>query len=428
MTIVKIKKEKRTITLSVILVVFVLLYILFALKRIKYSFSFQIDGVALTNEIWLFPTVFIFKNVITKHNKISLNKVKNLDINLLLLYIGLLIIILIGGFKADSIEQYLYSFILVVVPMSFLFFIDLHDINYFDFFVKLLVSLNLVYSILAIISSLNYGFLMELLGNETNYRYYTQYRASLMLGSSITVSYYLNLTLPLCFFMNYTYKEKRLKVLSLVSIILNVAATAILLSRLAFLISIWIVMFYFLFVKSNELSKFRKIIYMILSILLLINVLNDFNLSRLFSGFQDLSTSIRFTAMNLGLYLFKKNPIFGTGLGKYFSRAYLTPNILVEDIPGLVDPHNLYIMVLSEIGIIGFVILSLIFFKLIREFKFIENVILKKTAYIIMFVFLIGAIGGSQLFNEISFSTLFWIYISLFRGMGKKDYIIKHKN
>ena len=182
-----------------------------------------------------------------------------------------------------------------------------------------------------------------------------------------------------------------------------------------------------MFVRNTTTSKFRKVFVVAIIMFACIYGVNNFDLTRLFSGFQDASVFTRFSAMNLGIHLFTRNPLIGTGLGRYFIRAYSNREIYIDGIQGLIDPHNTYIFLLSEIGIIGFIILSMILIYTLRKFRYISNPVFRKTAYLIIVVYLIGAIGGSQLLNEISFSTILWIYISLCRAISLRDLEIKRR-
>jgi O-antigen ligase len=280
----------------------------------------------------------------------------------------------------------------------------------------------LIYALLAIFASNNFGLLMELLGNQTNQYYYSQYRASLMLGSTITVSYYLVLSLPICLFLNFTSSNKRWKRISFITILSVFIAIAILGSRISFIISVFIMSYYMLFVKNNNGRSYKKVALIIVLILLTIFAYDMFDLSRIFSGFSDNSTSSRISAMKLGMYIFSQNPVIGSGLGKYFTRIYSERIINVDGIFGLVDPHNLYILILSELGFVGLALFLLIIIVNVGYFKYINNPILRKTAYMVIVVALLSFVGGSQLFNEISYSVIFWSHFSLFKAIGRRDH------
>src|SRR5690606_27005691 len=105
------------------------------------------------------------------------------------------------------------------------------------------------------------------------------------------------------------------------------------------------------------------------------------------------SVSERLTASKLGLYIFSIYPLFGSGIGRYFERIYSDRYINVEGLTGLIDPHNLYVLILSELGIIGLIVTIILFIYLFKRFSFIKEITLRQTGYLILFVFLFDAFG-----------------------------------
>lgn len=416
----RIKKSFTKIPFSLILLLIAMLYSLFALRRIKYLLGFNINNIGISNELLIFFLIILLKFFYSRP-KIVTRKIKLYDKYLPVLFLLLLILILLGGFKIKSFPQYIYAMLQLIVPMMFIFSIDIKDINNLDKLLKIIVLINLIYSCLALIASMNFGVLMSMLGNDVKGVYEEQYRASLMLGSSITVSYYFNITLPICFFTYYSTKDKVWKNITLISVLLNIVATMILLSRSATINSLIIVIIYILFVKNKNITKIKKWIFVIILFMGAIFVMSKFDISRLFIGFKDDSINERVKAIGIGRYIFKNNILIGSGMGYFFERAYTSRTIIVDGIEGLIDPHNGYILILSELGISGMLLIILIFFRITKMFKNINDKILRKTAYIIVIVYLLSAIGGSQLINEPSFSVIFWIYMGIFMGIGKRD-------
>lgn len=416
------KSKTKGYSFQIYLILFIFFYTLFALDRIKRLLSFTVDGVTITNQIWLVPLIYLLSIIINREEHNLLFFKYNFYLRAcLFLY---MLVIIIGGFNAISIEQYIYATFLFIVPISLFFMASNLTIDDINLLFKIIVITCLFYAVFTIILTTNYAFFMNLVGNPTdNYRYYSQYRASMMLGSSITVSYYFNLTLPICFYLFFTINDGKWKVISAITIVVNIAASFILLSRAATLCTILIIMFYFLFVKGDTTKKARAIILIVLMIAMGIYVLQNYDLSRLMRRLDssDSSVSGRLTASNLGLYIFKKYPIFGSGMGRYFRRVYSDRYITVDGFIGLIDPHNMYVLVLSETGLIGLVLVGIMFLILFRSFSNIKEKVLRQTAYITLFAFLFDAMGGSHLFNEISYSIIFWIYMGIFNAISIKD-------
>ena len=223
--------------------------------------------------------------------------------------------------------------------------------------------------------------------------------------------------------MFYTNKEKKWKRISLVAIIFNILATFILLSRLASLSAILVTIFYLLFVRSTSKNYFRqKVLFLLVAIIGFYIIIINYDLSRLFIVINlDVgSIESRGTAALLGLRIFFDNPIFGSGMGRHYLRAYTNKYISYNGIAGLVDPHNLYVMIFSELGITGSVIIFGLLLVLIFHLRKICQKNFRKTAYCIIFTMLLNSMGGSQIMNEISFSIIFWIYMSIFKSDNVK--------
>lgn len=423
MYINKLKHKTQNYSFQVHLILFIFLYALFALDRIKKTLSFTVDGIAVTNEIWIIVLIYLLTNMTKKKGQTSFYKYNFYFGILLFLY---MIVIVMGAFNADSISQYIYATLLFIIPTSLFFMTSGLTSNDIDFLLKIIVATCLFYATFAIILTTNYAFFMSLVGNPVDdYRYYSQYRASMMLGSSITVSYYLNLTLPLCFYLFFTSKDRKWRNISALAITVNIAASFVLLSRAAALCTIFIIIINLLFVKSDIEKNIRKLLLVILIIVAGIYLSKNYDLSRLAMGFDTSGSSIaaRLTASNLGLYIFSKYPIFGSGLGKYFKRVYDCRYIIIDGIEGLIDPHNMYVLILSETGLIGLIVVIMMFLILFKCFSHIKEIALRQTAYITLFAFLFDAMGGSHLFNEISYSIIFWVYMGLFNAISIKDRI-----
>ena len=398
------------------------LYALFALHRIKNLLSFSIENINITNDIWLIPLVclLLFFHRITKTHQLTLNR-HNKFFNICILAYTLFIII--GGFNAFSISQYIYASLLFILPM----FLFLPAANYSDedigFLFKLFTATCLIYALFAIILTTNFAYFMALVGNPVDdYRYYQQYRASMMIGSTITVSYFFNMTLPLCLYVFYSSKEKKWRTISALTIMINIIATFVLLSRFATVCTILILLYSFVFVRSNKNIFIMKTMFVILVIAAVIYAFKNYDLSRLMTGLEgDDSVSLRLTSAKLGIYIFNQYPLFGSGMGRYFERMYNNKYITVGKIYGLIDPHNMYILIMSELGILGFIITIALFTYLFRSFSYIKEKKLRLTAYITLIAFLFDAMGGSHLVNEISFAIIFWIYMGLFNAVSIRD-------
>lgn len=414
----KSKTKITNINLTFLMKIFVILFALFAFKRIKYSIDLGNSGFSLSIEVVLYLVVIVLIFLLQiASGKINLSKSRKI---LILLYF-LILVSSLGVSKVVDLYQYFYATLIFFVPLLFLFSFSHEERKYHVLFANIIILIGIIYSLLAIFSSLNYGLLMSFLGNNVQDQYFSQYRASLMIGSSITVSNFLNILLPLNFHMFFgglslkpSTKEK--KFLYMIALILNIVATLILQSRLSFIITIGLTIYYTLFFKKYSVKFKTRFIALVLFIIAFLYLSTNLNLAHLFIGFSnsDLSIISRLSSMNLGIRIFSDNIMFGSGFGRYFVRIFDGNILTYGQYSGLVDPHNAYILILSETGLFGFLIIMMIFFVLVKDFLKIRENSLKNLSIITLITSLLISVGGSHIINEISFSTFFWIYISFF--------------
>ncbi len=149
--------------------------------------------------------------------------------------------------------------------------------------------------------------------------------------------------------------------------------------------------------------------------------------------FQKTSTSSTFMPDHIGLFtsaidIFQKNILFGGGVKTFRVNCKNTVNDklmkLKTDIPNLVfcntHPHNYYLQLLAETGIVGFLFVSIILFKLLfNYFRQITFLINKKKiinkSYVCILAGLIVSIWPlattGNFFNN-------WICVNLFLTIG----------
>lgn len=412
------KKPRRRYSFYIYIICFVFLYALFAPSRIKGLLSFKIEGITTTNELWLIP-LFCLLIYIIKGNRVFYASNKY-SLFLFICILAYIFIIILGGFYVVSIPQYIYAGLLFIIPILNFFPMSQCRHEEINLFIKFFIVVSMIYAVFAIILTTNYAYFMDLVGNFIDYRYYYQYRPSMMLGSSITVSYYFNLTLPLCFYMFYSSDEKKWRVISVLAIVADILASLVLLSRAAIFCTIIIIIFYLLFAESDRNKYGKKVAVIILFMFAIIYAFKKYSLSRILTGYDLSGNSVflRLKSASLGLNIFTQYPIFGSGMGRFFERAYTYRYITVDGVTGLIDPHNMYVLIMSEMGIIGLIITVALFVILFKSFSYIKEKSLRQTAYITLIAFLFSTMGGSHLFNSISFAIIFWIYMGLFNAIS----------
>jgi O-antigen ligase len=118
---------------------------------------------------------------------------------------------------------------------------------------------------------------------------------------------------------------------------------------------------------------------MIFPIFTISTILFSFNYNLIFERFfslgdalamQDGSNIMRYQLIIRGLYMFLDYPYLGTGIGTYHMYRYSYPEaILISRADSFVDSHNVYVQLLAETGIVGFLIFILFFYFLFKKIK-----------------------------------------------------------
>jgi len=194
----------------------------------------------------------------------------------------------------------------------------------------------------------------------------------------------------------------------------------------------------FLFL-NNKISAKIKILIFLFSLVFTGLIISNSNYlkvrygQQLFTQLFDNNQRDQFIQNNLylklyksGLAVFKDNPIFGVGNKNY--RVITTKNIetkINEDYILNTHPHQIYIELLSEHGLVGTVILLSIFFYLI--FKNLKIIIISRNSiqlgcFAYLIINFLPILPSGSFFNDFS-STLFWINLSIMYACNKKTNI-----
>ena len=193
----------------------------------------------------------------------------------------------------------------------------------------------------------------------------------------------------------------------------------------------------FLFL-NNKISAKIKISIFLFSLVFTGLIISNSNYlkvrygQQLFSQLFDNNQRDQFIENNLylklyksGLAVFKDNPIFGVGNKNY--RVITTKNIETkknEDYVLNTHPHQIYIELLSEHGLVGTIILLSIFFYLI--FKNLKIIIISRNSiqlgcFTYLIINFLPILPSGSFFNDFS-STLFWINLSIMYACKKNEY------
>lgn len=175
------------------------------------------------------------------------------------------------------------------------------------------------------------------------------------------------------------------------------------------------IFFLVIIIISNQ-SNYLKYRYL--------SILNNFKSQEKMTTFLD--NSLYFKLYKSGISVFKNNPLFGVGNKNYRIETCKSKEDQKKyNYICTTHPHQLYIELLAEHGLIGTMILLSIYFTLI--FKILKNMIISKN-YVQLgcFCFIVFTftplIPSGSFFTDFNL-TLFWINFSLMFATSKKTNI-----
>lgn len=185
------------------------------------------------------------------------------------------------------------------------------------------------------------------------------------------------------------------------------------------------------------LKKYLKYFVIIsLSFLLFsIYLLDSGQINRLF-GQSDTESSDRgrVERMESAIELIMEKPIIGDGVGNYYYRVEQgdlsgIKSVSYDSWLNLNDPHNMYLMILAESGIIGLFIFLIILIYVLKRLK--PKDIISLGIFLGVLVFLLNGIVETRLWKSlVRLDTVFWMLV----GMGivynyklKYNYLKKNK-
>jgi O-antigen ligase len=201
-----------------------------------------------------------------------------------------------------------------------------------------------------------------------------------VLGGFLAVTLPIILSFYLSGFTSRWRLKNKLDILFIISLILGTVALIVTFSRSAWVVAglglLFVGINYFnkrCLKKMVCLKEFRimnnkwgRFIFGLLSIItILYSVFSLQNLSRIFP--TDESIVARNELNQAAIKMISRSPIFGVGLGNYLVDL---PNYLVSRQIYFLQPvHNIYLLLLSELGFIGVLLLFAIGYLLNRKFK-----------------------------------------------------------
>ena len=218
-------------------------------------------------------------------------------------------------------------------------------------------------------------------------------RISSLFGDELILGSYISRLFPLLFAL-FLVKQKQKFEIYFIGLLFILVDVLIFMSgeRTAFAFLNLSTIFIIILIKDYQ--KFRLVTFIIAIVIITILSLSSSKLSnRMFvdpakdMGFSSKGEMIFFTQAHTSLFLtaynmFKDKPILGHG-PKMFRIKCSDPKFSVGIYPCNTHPHNFYIQLLAETGIIGFSFLfSAFFYVLYCAFRQFKSVVLKEKRYL----------------------------------------------
>lgn len=410
----KKKKEHKISVLALMLI----LYPLFMPRSLKLLYSPIVDGIESTNELYIVCGIILMMLIagILKRPK-RLNRLMISKFSMIcVLYIGFIIINTLINTQFN--DQNRYAMIVTAIPLLLLVIPQESFVNNNNWFLRIASLVAVSYSLLAIYntthSSLSIGNAYVISARQA--------RVSLPIGSPTTVVFYFIASLPL---VNLCISEEKHKVLSTVYKIgfwLIVLASILTLSRAGAAVII-VLAGWCLYNRSKKTTLAKRMLGLVVLIAIGVYatsfIASKFDFSRLFMGFSDSSVSERNRGTLLFLEIFKHNPVFGSGCGEFFTRVYTSSTfsdriITAYGKAGLIDPHNGYVLMLSENGVLGIVFLLFVIFMIYKKYIGIKDQDTKSAALQLLAGVSVYTITSSDLFNLVGLTSIIYLYFSYF--------------
>lgn len=400
------------IDLKILIIFF---YTLFIWRTWKMVNAPIVDGILSTNEIYFVVAYIIlgFLYAIFFNRNMYLAK-DHPGIVYLLFFVY---IIFTNCLIKTPDEQNTYAIIVMLASMATSIVPQVKSKRSFSVILCMIASISVLYAILGI-----YTFITR-----------EQTRMDLPVGVATTVVYFFIVAIPLVNLACKLSTNVALKAFFQIGFWLVVVATFLTVSRAGIAIACLLVAWCIFdnSEKTNRNKKMFRIALVIIGLLFILSLLPQISayvdLSRLYMGFNDSSTSEREKAALLGLEIFKHNPIIGAGNGTYFTRVYTFSTwtdklISAYGVKGLLDPHNGFVLLLSENGIIGFGLVIWFYISIYKRINQIKNSLIKTSGKQIMLSIMIYSFASSDMYTVVGLSTCIWIILGMYISYSYSNY------
>ena len=171
-----------------------------------------------------------------------------------------------------------------------------------------------------------------------------------------------------------------------------------------FFLSILIITTVLVLTNSHLMSKFTKQIYG--------NIDTNFITSNKLNTEYLIKNNKHFAHYNTAINIFKENIIFGSGLKTFRFESYKNElNLLPGGFGGGTHPHQLHFELLSELGIIGYILIISNLLLMLFSQKNIKNDFLKIAGFLHLVAILIPILPSGSFFTSYG-ASFFWLNYS----------------
>jgi len=128
--------------------------------------------------------------------------------------------------------------------------------------------------------------------------------------------------------------------------------------------------------------------------------------------YKNSSVGLRITFLINSWGLIKENPILGVGTGDFPSEYEKINNIQSPGVLNTSNPHNMYLLVLTQLGIVGLVSFLSIFYYQIKWSYLSENKFIRDVGIALPLLYLLIMLSDSYLLGH--YTSLLYIFFSAF--------------
>jgi len=125
---------------------------------------------------------------------------------------------------------------------------------------------------------------------------------------------------------------------------------------------------------------------------------------------QNTSIGLRFAYALNTTEVFLENPMFGVGTGDFPREYSEVHNKNTPDLPTTVNPHNMYLIVLSQLGIFGFSFFVMMFYYQFKSSLSTKENFYKNIGVGVVFFYLVIMFSDSYLLGH--FTTILYVFLS----------------